>query len=133
VQIGDDEFKHIEAMIHSMTLEERRHPEIIKPSRRRRIAAGSGRTQAEVNQLLNQFKQMQKMMDQIGQLGGGGRRGKLRGLLSGNPLAGMNGAELDALMQGGGMPATGGSTAPRRPATVPRKNKNRKKSKGRRR
>lgn len=132
VQIGDDEFKHIEAIIHSMTLEERRYPEIIKPSRRKRIAAGSGTTQAEVNQLLAQFKQMQKMMDQIGQMGGGSRRGKLRGLLSGNPLAGMNTAEIEAMMQNGGMPAPGRAPSPTRPTTLPRKNK-KKKSKGRRR
>ncbi len=133
VQVGDDEFKHIEAMIHSMTVEERRHPEIIKPSRRKRIAAGSGTTQAEVNQLLNQFKQMQKMMDQIGQMGGGSRRGKLKGLLSGNPLAGMNTAEIESLMQNGGMPAPGAGPTRNRPAQMPRKNKNKKKSKGRRR
>ncbi len=133
VQIGDDEFKHIEAMIHSMTFEERRHPEIIKPSRRKRIAAGSGTTQADVNQLLNQFKQMQKMMDQIGQMGGGTRRGRLKGLLSGNPLGGMNPAELESMMQNGGMPTQGRTSAPSRPASLPRKKKNRKKSKGRHR
>ncbi len=133
VQVGDDEFKHIEAIIHSMTIEERRHPEIIKPSRRKRIAAGSGTTQAEVNQLLSQFKQMQKMMDQIGQMGGGSRRGRLKGLLSGNPLAGMNPAEIETLMQNGGMPAQGRGPAPKHPTTLPRKNKNKKKSKGRRR
>jgi len=133
VQIGDDEFKHIEAMIHSMTLEERRHPEIIKPSRRKRIAAGSGTTQADVNQLLNQFKQMQKMMDQIGQMGGGTRRGRLKGLLSGNPLGGMNPAELEAMMQNGGMPTPGRAPSQSRPANLPRKKQNRKKSKGRRR
>ncbi len=130
VQIGDDEFKHIEAMIHSMTMEERRHPEIIKPSRRKRIAAGSGTTQADVNQLLNQFKQMQKMMDQLGQMGGGSRRGRLKGLLSGNPLGGMNPAELEAMMQNGGMPTAGRAPSANRPASLPRKKKNRKKSKG---
>ena len=56
----------IQAIIHSMTLEERRHPEVIGGSRRRRIAAGSGSDIHAVNQLLNQFKQMQKMMKQIG-------------------------------------------------------------------
>jgi signal recognition particle subunit SRP54 len=133
-QIGDDEFKNVEAMIHSMTFEERRHPEIIKPSRRKRIAAGSGTTQAEVNQLLNQFKQMQKMMEQMGNLGGGKRGGKLRGLLSGNPLGGMNPQELEAMMQGnGGMPALGRGTAPARPAQQPRKKANKKKKAKRRR
>ncbi len=134
VQVGDDEFKHIEAIIHSMTIEERRSPEIIKPSRRKRIAAGSGTTSAEVNQLLAQFKQMQKMMDQLGGMaGGGGRRGKLRGLLSGNPLAGMNPAELEAMMQNGGQPAGGQGPSPTRPTTLPRKKRKKKKSKGRHR
>jgi signal recognition particle subunit SRP54 len=134
VQIGDDEFKTVEAMIHSMTFEERRHPEIIKPSRRKRIAAGSGTTQAEVNQLLNQFKQMQKMMEQMGNLGGGKRGGKLRGLLSGNPLGGMNPQELEAMMQGnGGMPALGHGSTPARPAQPARKKTNKKKKAKRRR
>jgi signal recognition particle subunit SRP54 len=134
VQIGDDEFKSVEAMIHSMTFEERRHPEIIKPSRRKRIAAGSGTTQAEVNQLLNQFKQMQKMMEQMGNLGGGKRGGKLRGLLSGNPLGGMNPQELEAMMQGnGGMPALGHGSTPARPSQPARKKANKKKKAKRRR
>jgi signal recognition particle subunit SRP54 len=133
VQVSDDEFKNVEAMIHSMTLEERRHPEIIKPSRRKRIAAGSGTTQAEVNQLLNQFKQMQKMMEQMGNMGGGKRGGKLRSLLSGNPLGGMNSPELEAMMQGGGMPALGRGSAPARPAPPQRKKGTKKKPKGRRR
>jgi signal recognition particle subunit SRP54 len=49
-------------MIQSMTMEERHHPEIIGTSRKRRIARGSGTTTAEVNKLLNQFREMQKMM-----------------------------------------------------------------------
>lgn len=67
-QISDDEYKHIEAMILSMTPYERRHPELIRGSRRRRIARGSGQNQSDVNQLLSQFKQMQKMMGQMGAL-----------------------------------------------------------------
>jgi len=133
VQVSDDEFKNVEAIIHSMTFEERRHPEIIKPSRRKRIAAGSGTTQAEVNQLLNQFKQMQKMMEQMGNMGGGRRGGKIRSLLSGNPLAGMNSPELEAMMQGGGTPALGRGGAPARPAPPQRKKGTKKKPKGRRR
>ena len=73
------------------------------------------------------------MMGQIGQMGGGGRRGKLRGLLSGNPLAGMNSSEIDALMQNGGLPSPGAGSPAHRPTSLPRKNKNKKKSKGRRR
>ncbi len=57
--------KHVEAIILSMTPEERRRPEILNGSRRARIARGSGRSVAEVNRLLKQFKDMQKMMKQM--------------------------------------------------------------------
>ena len=62
VQLEEKHVKRIEAMIQSMTPEERRHPEIIGGSRKRRIARGSGTTTAEINKLLNQFREMQKMM-----------------------------------------------------------------------
>ena len=62
VNIDEKAMKRIEAMIQSMTPNERRHPEIIGGSRKRRIARGSGTTTADINQLLNQFRQMQKMM-----------------------------------------------------------------------
>jgi signal recognition particle subunit SRP54 len=61
----DDQFKHIEAIILSMTPEERRNPRIIKGSRKKRIAGGSGTSVQEVNMLLSQFRQMQRMMKQI--------------------------------------------------------------------
>jgi len=60
--VDEGELKRIEAVILSMTQNERHHPEIIGGSRRRRIARGSGTTTADVNQLLNQFKQAQQMM-----------------------------------------------------------------------
>jgi signal recognition particle subunit SRP54 len=60
--LEESELKQIEAIILSMTPHERRHPEVIGGSRRRRIARGSGTTPADVNQLLNQFKQAQHMM-----------------------------------------------------------------------
>jgi signal recognition particle subunit SRP54 len=66
LQIDDKAFDRIQAIIQSMTAEERRNPELINGSRRRRIAAGSGSDIQSVNQLLNQFKQMQKMMKQLG-------------------------------------------------------------------
>ena len=76
----DKQFKRIEAIIQSMTQEERRNPEIIGGSRKKRIARGSGTTTSDVNQLLNQFRQMQKMLKQLGRmpagsgmLGAGGR------------------------------------------------------------
>ncbi|MCB9202903.1 MAG: signal recognition particle protein [Flavobacteriales bacterium] len=62
IDIPDDAFKNIEAIIHSMTPEERKKPEIINHSRKKRIASGSGQKVEDVNQLLKQFNQMGKMM-----------------------------------------------------------------------
>jgi signal recognition particle subunit SRP54 len=64
-QVDDAQIKRIEAIISSMTIAERRNPAILDASRRRRIAKGSGTTVQEINALLNQFKQMQKMMKQL--------------------------------------------------------------------
>jgi signal recognition particle subunit SRP54 len=60
--VDEKEMKYVEAIILSMTIEERQHPAIINGSRRKRIATGSGRTVQEVNKLLKQFFEMQKMM-----------------------------------------------------------------------
>jgi len=60
--LDDSQIQKVEAMIRSMTSEERQHPEVINGSRRRRIALGSGTTAQDINLLLNQFKQTQKMM-----------------------------------------------------------------------
>ena len=65
VEIGDDVFKQTEAIIDSMTPAERERPEIINPSRRERIAKGSGTTVADVNRLLKQFEQTRKMMKTV--------------------------------------------------------------------
>ena len=83
--LDDNQLKKVEAVIYSMTARERRRPDIIDGSRRRRIAAGSGTTPSDVNQLLNQFTQMQKMMKQYGaMLGGkGGKGGKGKRLPTG--------------------------------------------------
>lgn len=62
MDIDDKAFKHIEAIIQSMTPKERSHPEIINGSRRQRIARGSGTSVADVNRLLKQFEEMKKMM-----------------------------------------------------------------------
>ena len=62
VDINDDAFKHIEAIIHSMTPDERRRPSIIDMNRKKRIARGSGRKIEDVNGLMKQFDQMGKMM-----------------------------------------------------------------------
>ena len=66
LDIPDDAFKGIEAMISSMTPEERRDPELINGSRRQRIASGSGTTVTEVNKLLKQFGETRKMMKLMG-------------------------------------------------------------------
>ncbi|HSP12499.1 MAG TPA: hypothetical protein VLO29_08225, partial [Salegentibacter sp.] len=70
VDIDDDAFKGIEAIIHSMTPEERSDPKIINSSRKKRISKGSGTTVQEVNQLLKQFNQMGKMMKMMQGSGG---------------------------------------------------------------
>ena len=62
VDIDDDAFQGIEAIIRSMTKEERENPHVINGSRRTRIAAGAGTTVTEVNKLLKQFEEMRKMM-----------------------------------------------------------------------
>jgi signal recognition particle subunit SRP54 len=80
----EQQFKRVEAIIQSMTFYERRNPDVIGTSRKRRIAKGSGTSTAEVNKLLNQFREMQKMMKMFSRgklpkglgalMGGGGRR-----------------------------------------------------------
>jgi signal recognition particle subunit SRP54 len=77
VDIDEGRLDRIEAIISSMTPEERRKPDIINGSRRRRIAAGSGTSVQEVNQILSQFKQMKKLMKQFGK---GGRMPSLPGM-----------------------------------------------------
>lgn len=73
LQVDPKDMAHTEAIIRSMTPEERRKPVIINGSRRKRIAAGSGTTITDVNRLLKQFEQAQKMMKQMSQMGKGGR------------------------------------------------------------
>lgn len=65
IQINPKDIAHIEAIILSMTIEERRNPQILKASRKKRIAKGSGRSVEEVNRLLNQFEQMKTMMKKM--------------------------------------------------------------------
>jgi signal recognition particle subunit SRP54 len=75
LDVDDDAFKHIEAMIMSMTPEERANPQILNGTRRRRIAHGSGMKVRDVNQLIKQFREMKKMMKTMSKLtgkGGGG-------------------------------------------------------------
>ena len=72
IDIPDDAFKHVEAMIKSMTPKERENPSILNGNRRARIAKGSGRTVADVNKLIKQFEDMSKMMKMM--QGKGGRQ-----------------------------------------------------------
>jgi signal recognition particle subunit SRP54 len=67
VQIEDDAFKHIEAIIYSMTVEERENPGVLNGSRRKRIADGSGTDVQEVNRLIKQFAETRKMMQVVSQ------------------------------------------------------------------
>ncbi len=80
--VTDQQMKRVEAIINSMTRQERKHPDILNGSRRRRIADGSGTSVQEVNQLVSQFKQMQRMMQQL-------KSGKGRGLFPGFPGLGL--------------------------------------------
>ena len=71
VDLDDNSFKPIEAIIRSMTMEERENPELINGSRKARIAKGSGRNVQEVNNLLKQFADMRKLMKTMNKMGGG--------------------------------------------------------------
>ncbi|HYG17834.1 MAG TPA: signal recognition particle protein [Ohtaekwangia sp.] len=73
IDIDDNSFKPIEAIIRAMTLEERENPDVINGSRKNRIATGSGTSVQQVNQLLKQFSEMRKMMKTMNKMGGGKR------------------------------------------------------------
>ena len=107
MDLDDSVFKHQEAIISSMTREERAKPALIKASRKRRIAAGSGTRVQDVNQLLKMHKQMAGMMKKMGR---GGRKGMM------NALGGMTGGMGGSLPPGGidpsALPGLGGGTLP---------------------
>ena len=81
IDIDDNAFKNIEAIINSMTPHERSHPDVLNQSRRLRIAKGSGTNIQEVNRLIKQFDQMRKMMKMVS----GGGMGSMRGMMRGMP------------------------------------------------
>ena len=85
VDLEDDSFKHIEAIIQSMTPDERQHPDKLNGSRKTRIAKGSGTTIQEVNQLIKQFGEMKKMMKMMS---GGGKRRGLGGMMGRGAMPG---------------------------------------------
>ena len=81
VDIKDDAFKGVEAIIQSMTLIERRNPDLLSPSRKARIAKGAGKDISEINAFIKQFDQMKQMMKMMnGQMQGGGLGGRMPGL-----------------------------------------------------
>ena len=88
VEIDDRQFDRMKAIILSMTPKERRHPDIINPSRKRRIAAGCGMQVEDVNRLLNQHRQMQKMFKQMNS---GKMKRQLKRMGLGNGMNGMGG------------------------------------------
>jgi signal recognition particle subunit SRP54 len=97
LDLDERELVRVEAIIQSMTPEERQQPRVLNGKRKKRIARGSGRSAQEINQLLASFEQMRKMMKQLG-----GPKGM-------KALRGMGDLDLDALAAGGGMPgALGG-------------------------
>ncbi len=78
LDISDDAFKGIEAMINSMTPAERANPDLIDGSRRRRIAKGAGKEISDVNQFMKQFEQMRQMMKMMNKMPGGAKGLKMR-------------------------------------------------------
>lgn len=98
LDVDDDAFTHIEAMILSMTPEERANPQILNGTRRRRIARGSGMRVRDVNQLIKQFRDMKKMMKKMSGLTGGKGGMNLKGLM--DRMGGGGGSGLP----GGGFP-----------------------------
>jgi signal recognition particle subunit SRP54 len=105
--IDDGRMAQVEAIIRSMTIEERRKPDILNGKRKRRVAAGSGRSVQEVNELLRSFTEMRKMMKQMGgSLGGGLGGGGLGGAAKARKQ--LQGADLSGVGAGGGLPGLGG-------------------------
>jgi len=111
--VDEAQFKRIEAIIQSMTLEERQRPDIIGGSRKRRIASGSGTSAAEINQLLAQFRQMQGMMKQLS-------RGGMPAMPRGMPgLGGLGAGSMPSLPGMPGMPGDGVPAVPSAPVAAP--------------
>lgn len=125
VDIDDHQVKQIEAIIQSMTLEERRNPALLNGSRKRRVASGSGRSAQDVNELLRSFAEMRKMMRQLGGSGGMKALKALQGVNLEEFAAGMAGLGGPG---GGGPPVgvgagAGGSARPLNKRVPPRKKK----------
>jgi signal recognition particle subunit SRP54 len=90
-QMDPKDMDHIKAVIYSMTEQERTDPDVLNPSRRRRIAAGSGRPVQEVNRMIKQFNQMKKMMNQVSKGNFSGMEGMMNNAGMGGALGGKMG------------------------------------------
>jgi signal recognition particle subunit SRP54 len=115
----EHELKRTEAMIDSMTAEERNDHKILNANRRRRIARGSGTSVSDVNALVKQYVEMRQMMKQIsgsGLLGGAGGGGGLKGRMA-RRMAGMMGMPDMSAMMGGGDADTNGTDMSAQPST----------------
>jgi signal recognition particle subunit SRP54 len=139
--IDDREIDRVEAIVKSMTPAERQDPGVIDGSRRKRIAAGSGRSVSDVNQLLKQFGEMRKMMKQMGGMGamGGspkGRIGQMRQMMKGAPdmaeIEAALGGSFPGMPKGAGLPAdlTAGVRKGTGSASTGRPGSSKKKKKG---
>jgi signal recognition particle subunit SRP54 len=128
VDLDERDMKQVEAIIQSMTVEERRKPEVLNGKRKKRIAAGCGRSVQEINELLRSFEEMRKMMKALG--GMQGMKG-LKGLKAMRNLPEMAGvaAGFPGLPDGGGIPgapAGPGAGRPQNKRVPPRKKKKRR-------
>jgi len=125
MDVDESEFGRIEGIIHSMTPQERRQPEILGPSRRQRIARGSGVDVAEVNQLIKQFGTMRTLMARLGRMGKAGLVGGLGSLMGGGMGVPSMGAHLPGMPRLMGNSATKAKKGPRKkrmsPAAMRRK------------
>ena len=129
-QLDEKVFKRQRAIILSMTPQERRNPDVLKASRKKRIAAGSGTKVEDVNRLLKQHRQMADMMKAMGGGKRGGAMGKMASMLGmggGNPFGGMPGGmampsaeEIAALQKAaGGAGGKAPAGMPKLPETPP--------------
>jgi len=120
--VSDEQMVPIEAIIRSMTKEERARPRIINGQRRKRIAMGSGRTVQEVNNLIKQWEQMDKMMGSLRSMAmGGNQRGMGRAMGNMMKNMGMDPVEAEKLARMGGAAAPSGNRQQRRNASRPKK------------
>jgi len=94
-QVDPKDMNHLKAVVYSMTPQERTNPDVLNPSRRRRIAAGAGRPIHEVNRMIKQFNQMKKMMNQVSK----GNMSGMEQLMGNSGMGGGMGGGISGRMQ----------------------------------